>query len=389
MKKIIPFFFIFFFYNSKANDFIKVRILSNLKLKSFFFSPDKGSSYSIFGNGKIIYTLHDSETVQLKYEKDSSEVWIYGKRLGYFSLVKINSNASINTFRIKCTDPERKTKYYQDNLIIAREINSSSFKLINVVDLEGYIAGVVEAEAGRKSHSEFYKAQAILARTYALSIIGKHVIEGHDLCDQVHCQAFFGRTFNTPIQNAVKNTKGIVVVDEDMNLIDAVFHSNSGGQTANAEDVWGKPKVYLKSVNDSFSINMPNYSWERKMATEDWLTYLKIKHNFPIEDSVARIIALNFSQENRKNYIEHQSIKVPLKNIRNDLSLKSTFFSITADNDTIIFRGKGYGHGIGMCQEGAMKMAEKGYSYVDVIHFYYKGVRLIERTQLAFFREEG
>ena len=84
-----------------------------------------------------------------------------------------------------------------------------------------------------------------------------------------------------------------------------------------------------------------------------------------------------------------QTIKVPLKNIRNDLSLKSTFFSITADNDTIIFRGKGYGHGIGMCQEGAMKMAEKGYSYVDVIHFYYKGVRLIERTQLAFFREEG
>ena len=72
--------------------------------------------------------------------------------------MKINSNASINTFRIKCTDPERKTKYYQDNLIIAREINSSSFKLINVVDLEGYIAGVVEAEAGRKSHSEFYKA---------------------------------------------------------------------------------------------------------------------------------------------------------------------------------------------------------------------------------------
>ncbi|NCW13444.1 MAG: hypothetical protein EBV82_09875, partial [Chitinophagia bacterium] len=80
-----------------------------------------------------------------------------------------------------------------------------------------YIAGVVEAEAGRKSHSEFYKAQSILARTYALSIIGKHVSEGHDLCDQVHCQAFFGRTSNFQILEAVNNTKGLVVVDQDLN----------------------------------------------------------------------------------------------------------------------------------------------------------------------------
>jgi stage II sporulation protein D len=92
---------------------------------------------------------------------------------------------------------------------------------------------------------------------------------------------------------AVTDTKGKVVVDDNLNLIDAAFHSNSGGQTANSEDVWGSKLPYLRSVNDTFSTKMPNAKWERKMAKEDWLSYLKLKHNYPIQDSNARWLALS------------------------------------------------------------------------------------------------
>ena len=94
-----------------------------------------------------------------------------------------------------------------------------------------------------------------------------------------------------------------------MNLIDAAFHSNSGGQTANSEDVWGTRTSYLKSVNDTFSLRMPNYKWERKMAIDDWLSYLKLKHKYPIDEPDAKEHALNFKQDTRKVYLEASNVR--------------------------------------------------------------------------------
>jgi stage II sporulation protein D len=173
-----------------------------------------------------------------------------------------------------------------------------------------------------------------------------------------------------------------------LNLIVAAFHSNSGGQTANSEDVWGARTTYLKSVNDTFSLHMPNARWERKMLTEDWLSYLKIKHNYPIEDEQAKNIALNFRQWDRKIYLEAKNVKVPLKNVRQDLQLKSTLFSIYPVGDSVVFKGKGYGHSLGMSQEGAMRMTKLGYKYIDVLNFYYRNIQIIDMRKLSFFRDE-
>jgi stage II sporulation protein D len=187
---------------------------------------------------------------------------------------------------------------------------------------------------------------------------------------------------------AVNDTKGKVVVDDNLNLIDAAFHSNSGGQTANSEDVWGSKLSYLRSVNDSFSTKMPNAKWERKMATDDWLSYLNLKHNYPIQDSNARWLALTFKQDNRNPYLEANNIKVPLKNVRTDLQLKSTFFSIFSQGDSVVFKGRGFGHGVGMCQEGAMRMAKLGYKCPEVINFYYQKTQLVDLHKLSFFKDE-
>ena len=125
------------------------------------------------------------------------------------------------------------------------------------------------------------------------------------------------------------------------------------------------------------------------MLIDDWLSYLKLKHNYPTEQSDAKEAALNFKQDQRKIYLECNNSKVPLKNVRLDLQLKSTFFSISRLNaDSVIFRGKGYGHGLGMCQEGAMKMSKIGYSYTDILNFYYKDIQLIDLSKLSFFKDE-
>jgi stage II sporulation protein D len=288
--------------------------------------------------------------------------------------------------KVKLVSPDRKQRIYPDNYIVTNE--AGNLKMLNEVKLDNYIAGVVEAESGTRSTPEFYKVQAILARTFALAHVNKHLAEGFSLCDQVHCQAYYGKPRFEGITEMVLDTKGKVVVDENLNLIVAAFHSNSGGQTANSEDVWGARTSYLRSVNDTFSTRMPNYKWERKMAIDDWLSYLKLKHKYPIDEPGAKELALNFKQDTRKVYLEASNVKVPLKNVRQDLQLKSTYFNISKEGDSVIFEGKGYGHSLGMSQEGAMRMTKLGYSYTDVLNFYYRNIQIIDMHKLTFFRDE-
>ena len=367
-----------------TNEVISVKILSQTKIKELLFAPEKGS-YQVVADGKNIAMIDAQNALKASIINDSIELKTFEKNLGKFSFVKLISFEEEKSFKVKSVNPDRKSRFFNDNLSIS--IENGLLRLINDSKLDNYIAGVSEAEAGSRSTPEFYKVQSILARTYALSHINKHQPEGFNLCDQTHCQAFFGRTSEADILQAVVATKGKVVVDENMNLIDAAFHSNSGGQTANSEDVWGKPMPYLRSIKDTFSLKMPNSKWQRKMSSQDWLSYLKIKHNYPIEDSAARWFALHFKQDNRKSNLEYYGIKVPLKNVRNDLQLKSTFFSLEPIGDTLVFSGRGFGHGIGMCQEGAMRMTKLGYSYQEVLSFYYKNVHLIDIKDLNFFRE--
>jgi stage II sporulation protein D len=125
------------------------------------------------------------------------------------------------------------------------------------------------------------------------------------------------------------------------------------------------------------------------MLKEDWLSYLKLKHNYPVEEPDARDMALNFKQESRKIFLECSNCKVPLKSIRQDLQLKSTFFSIRPlHKDSVLFLGRGYGHGLGMCQEGAMRMGKLGYNYEQILNYYYQNIMLIDLHKLAFFKDE-
>jgi stage II sporulation protein D len=368
-----------------VDETVNIKIFSQIKVQSFTFSAEAGD-YSIWANGVEVAKTNQSPLIKLTYVNDSVEVKTFENVIGKYKRVKISSPDFVKSFRMKLISPDRKPRFYEDNLYVTTELGD--LKCLNEISLDNYIAGVVQAESGRRSFQEFYKVQAILARTFALSHLQKHAPEDFNLCDHTHCQAYFGKTTELDIMKAVTDTKGKVVVDDNLNLIDAAFHSNSGGQTANSEDVWGSKLSYLRSVNDTFSIKMPNAKWERKMPKEDWLSYLKLKHNYPIQDSNARWLALTFKQDSRKPFLEANNVRVPLKNVRTDLQLKSSFFSVVAVGDTVILKGRGFGHGVGMCQEGAMRMAKLGYKCPEMINFYYQKTQLIDLHKLNFFKDE-
>jgi stage II sporulation protein D len=242
------------------------------------------------------------------------------------------------------------------------------------------VAGVVQSEGGGSvKDNDFYLVQAITCRTYALNNFKKHVKEGYNLCDSTHCQLYRGRCKTNEILAATFKTAGDVIVDKDNKMISAAFHSNSGGQTINSEDIWKIPTTYLKAVNDTFSLKMPNATWEYKILESNWLDYLSSRFSYQVDDPAKKNYALNFTQDTRKVYF---SDSILLSTIRYDLGLKSTWFSITHDGSYLVFNGRGYGHGVGLSQQGAIRMAQLGFNYLDIIKFYYKDVEVVNFDEL-------
>lgn len=366
-------------------DRVNIRLLASTKITSIIISP-LSNDYTLYFDGKTIEGLDSHDVFQFTTEGDSVAVKALQRTLGKYRTIRFAGSNNACNYKFKGIQPETRIRVFPDNLEIS--VSNGSLRLINGVDIEDYVGGVVEAESGTRTTTEYYKLQSILCRTYALSNMRRHEMEGYNLCDQVHCQAYKGRTIDDDIKGAVEDTRGLVIVDNNLDLITAAFHSNCGGQTINSEDVWASPLPYLKGVKDTFCLKMPHARWERKIATEDWMNYLSMKHKFPVNDSLSFISAVNYPQSSRDIYFNDKGRKIPLKVIRNDLQLKSTYFSIEQRRDSVVFKGKGYGHGVGLCQEGAMRRSQMGYSYKEILHFYYRDIYLVDLSTLEFFRKE-
>jgi stage II sporulation protein D len=173
------------------------------------------------------------------------------------------------------------------------------------------------------------------------------------------------------INRAALETRGQVILDRDSNLIISAFHSNCGGETTVPEDVWLTSHPYLKKVADPYCTSSRNASWKKSLGINDWAGLMK-KSGYKGE--CANPVLFDFTQKTRKSIYRIGSFTVPLSTIRQELNLRSTFFSVTAEGDSIVLRGRGYGHGVGLCQEGAMIMAQKGLNYREIVDFYYSGI---------------
>lgn len=370
---------------SQGTERLKVGVFWDMRPQSVIMTIDQGN-YLVYGDGERITNFTMRDIFHVALSKGKIKLSTLKNTIGSYSKLEFIEQDSASSFNIKPNRPKLRNRAYEDNLIITPY--KGRLKIINDVEFSNYLAGVVQSESGNGNTEEYYKVQAIICRTYALKHISKFKKLGFNLCDRVDSQVYKHKCLNNDtIRWAVNKTKDIVLVDSDINLISAVFHSNSGGHTLNSEDVWTNPLPYLRAVEDTFSHNQPHFAWEISYSKKQYLNYFRKHYGVNTNHKKTRKRLLRYCPENRDLHLHIAKKKIPLTNMRRDFKLRSTFFCVEEQQDSVKISGRGFGHGVGLSQEGAMKMAERGIPYTDILHFYYKDVHLVKLSLMDLFSE--
>lgn len=270
-------------------------------------------------------------------------------------------------------------KYYGD--IYIKQVDSK-LQIVNFVDIEKYLLGVVPYEMPSSFPLEALKAQTVIARSYAQTNINRKK-KDFDLYDDTRSQVYAGipKSRLSNVEKAIKETKGEVITYNGR-VIDALFHSYSGGYTASAKEVYGNDIEYLKPIEDIYSKGVP-------MSVLTW-TYLIPKSQ--LEKEIGFIpfdYDIEYTESNRVKYIilynEDRSLEkkytgAEFRRKYSTSKIKSTAYNINIENGDIKVVGSGYGHGVGFSQWSSKTMAEdEKMSYKDIINFFYTGVKVEKR----------
>lgn len=255
---------------------------------------------------------------------------------------------------------------------------------VNIVPVDDYLRSVVPEEMPVDWPAEAIKAQSVAARSFALASRGRHAGEGYDLCTTTHCQLYTGTTAEKSASNAaIKATRGEVLTYGGK-PIEALFHTDSGGMTENSEDVWGSHVPYLRAAKDTPAKTMP---WTKTISRADLERKLAAKgHDIgKVRSLVLSPLAIGRSAKDRtaSGRVKTMTVKgtkgtatLSGTTWRSLLGLKSTLFDAKLAKDMVTFTGYGSGHGLGISQWGAERMASKGASYAEILHHYYTGTTL-------------
>jgi len=304
---------------------------------------------------------------------------------------------------------------FRGSIIIA-EGEDNTFSIVNYCNVEEYLRGVVPLEIGKRSQKEIdaVKAQAIAARTYTYKKMVERQNKPFDMYSSIKDQVYGGINAEEPsCDHAILSTKGVVLVYNN-ELIYSYYHSTCGGMTANIHDVWNSGKIipYLKSVEDIDSngkeycsisskftwsvswkpsvlasiINMFSAKMNKKLI-QGSIKSLNVVNRF----SCGRISKLLITTTTNSYTFSGDNIRFALRrNEKNNPILYSSKFKIVENNhNDIRIEGKGYGHGIGMCQMGAIGRARSGQLYNEILQTYYPGSYLahaIEKIKVNYLK---
>lgn len=260
--------------------------------------------------------------------------------------------------------------------------NGSGLVVINQLPLEDYVAGAVRAEAGDRMPLEMLKAQAIVARTYAVYHRQLNAAKPYHLVASTAHQQYVGRVPpDAPASVAVRETEGQILLWQGR-LFPAFYHTDSGGYTEDPRAVFAAPNMpALRPVRVEFPSGSPYQQWRLEMPLAD-LAALLVKGGV----SVGRIIGLDVLERSTSLRVSQIAIRgiagrVVLRG--NDLrkllgydTLKSTLFAVSIVGRVARFVGRGYGHGVGLDQWSAKTMAELGYDARQIVEYYYPGAVL-------------
>ena len=262
--------------------------------------------------------------------------------------------------------------------------------MTNVLDFEEYLAGVVPGEVPAYFPAESLKAMAVVARTYGVSHLGRH--QDHDVCDTVHCQVYKGLGQEAASTNqAVADTSGELLTFEGQ-PVNALFHAVCGGHTAASVEAWpgGTQKPYLTSIDDgTYCAQSGRYRWQEEYSEKELveklgtalqntrasefkglsaLTELKVAERSPS----GRVKVLSITSPEGTYLVEGDSIRWLFSAGKiSTAGLQSTLFEVEKKGDRYRIKGGGWGHGVGLCQQGSSGRAKAGQTYEQILSHYY------------------
>lgn len=287
------------------------------------------------------------------------------------------------------TTPYNYSEYGTVNLLNSETNETTS------MNLDEYLLGVVSAEMPASYDIEALKAQAVVARTYTIYTM-THGASKHGeqtICTSPSCcQAWISKENRmekwdenereenwNKIVEAVYSTKG-QIIEYNGEVIDAFFHSNSGGKTELPVNVWGGTDYpYLQSVETAGEEAYSQYNSEVILSREELENKMKLKYSdFSIDwNDLECIKVIEYTDSNRARFVKVGNKNISGVEARALFGLKSTNFKIVNEGKTIKFCVIGYGHGVGMSQTGADSMAKSGANYEQIIKHFYTGVEII------------
>lgn len=294
---------------------------------------------------------------------------------------------------------------------------------INEVGMDNYLKGVIAKEMPSTAHIEALKAQAIASRNFAISNINKYIKNGYNLDNTTASQVYGGLSAETPNTNlAVELTSGELMYYGN-EVVAGYFHASSGGKTESSENIWNITKPYLIGVNDHYSLGNSYDNWTVMMSAVEMRLQLQknaidvgeILSITPQYSSNGRIVELTIngakslytlkkdrirtvlgSNKIRSTYFTISSLNgnyIPYslqenqfsqsnnlnslyKNLALIIDSQKMSYSNSVSGTNFVINGKGYGHGVGMSQYGAMQMAKEGYKYDEILKHYFRGVEI-------------
>jgi stage II sporulation protein D len=287
--------------------------------------------------------------------------------------------------------PRAASAYLQVNgrpyrgLIEIRRTAAGRLTVINELDLEHYLYGVVRSEMDPRWPVEALRAQAIAARSLAVYSAGRFAAEGYDVRATTDTQVYGGVAAEDPRTTAAVDATRGQVMTFDGRAVFAAYHTDSGGATESSEFVWGTIRPYLRGVADPHSRDAPNHEWSLKvdhgtlaerLARAGRPVGLLRRVEVTATSPSGRVMALRLTGTGG-------AVEVRGTDFRNLLGvavLRSTLFVVRpAGDDALEFAGRGYGHGVGMSQWGARGQAAAGRDAFDILRYYYAGVTIGQR----------
>lgn len=299
------------------------------------------------------------------------------KKILLFSLAIILIPFIIITLFIK---NDEITFNFSSNTIV--RVYRENKKIIERVPIEEYVVGVVSGEMPVTFESEALKAQAVASRSYVMHQMESARDKDYDVVDSVTNQVYldneqlknnWGNDYTEKInkvKKAVIETSG-EYLEYDGEVVDAMFFSTSVGYTENSEDIFSSEVPYLRSVSSNWDSISPVFEDSKTFTLKEFYSSLGLEYSEKLEIKVTET-----TNTGRVKKITINNKEFSGKEICSKLKLRSTYFEIKNNSDSIIIYTKGYGHGVGMSQYGAQGMALEGYSYEEILKHYYSGVTI-------------